>query len=101
MNNTFSTKDSSSFGTVSPTMDSLLTSSYFLVKELSEAEGGQKNQPVAKMVPIAVLCVLCVTVIFGVYFLGCNLLIKSGSIINMLRKDRRFSKEAEVVVIET
>uniref|UniRef100_A0A670YJ51 Uncharacterized protein n=1 Tax=Pseudonaja textilis TaxID=8673 RepID=A0A670YJ51_PSETE len=100
-NNTFSTKDNSSFGTVSPTMDSFLTSTCFLVRGFSEAEGGQKNEPVARMVPIAVLCVLCLTVVFGLYFLGCNLLMKSENIINMLRKDRRLSKEAEVVVIET
>uniref|UniRef100_A0A8C6XGY7 Uncharacterized protein n=1 Tax=Naja naja TaxID=35670 RepID=A0A8C6XGY7_NAJNA len=99
-NNTFSAKDYSSFGTVSPTMDSLLTPTCFLVRGLSEAEG-QKNEPVVRMVPIAVLCVLCLTVIFGIYFLGCNLLMKSESIINMLKKDRRLSKEAEAVVIET
>uniref|UniRef100_A0A8C5WX06 Uncharacterized protein n=1 Tax=Laticauda laticaudata TaxID=8630 RepID=A0A8C5WX06_LATLA len=95
------TKDCSFFGTVSPTMDSLLTSTCFLVRGFLEAEGGQKNKPGARMVPISVLCVFCLTVIFGRYFLGCNLLMKSENIITMLRKDRRLSKEAEVVVIET
>uniref|UniRef100_A0A670KFH6 Reprimo, TP53 dependent G2 arrest mediator homolog n=1 Tax=Podarcis muralis TaxID=64176 RepID=A0A670KFH6_PODMU len=61
----------------------------------------EKNQHVARMVQIAVLCVLCLTVIFGVFFLGCNLLIKSESMINMLMKDRRASREVEVVIIDT
>uniref|UniRef100_UPI00398F47A9 protein reprimo A-like n=1 Tax=Pristiophorus japonicus TaxID=55135 RepID=UPI00398F47A9 len=54
---------------------------------------------IMRVVQIAVLCVLSLTVIFGIFFLGCNLLIKSESMINLLVKDRRPSKEVEVVII--
>ncbi|KAL8163604.1 UNVERIFIED_CONTAM: hypothetical protein K2H54_031373 [Gekko kuhli] len=91
---------------VTPTVDSLVSSCCTLVTEawvpgVAGAEGVQKNRYVMKMVQIAVLCVLCVTVIFGVFFLGCNLLIKSESMINLLAKDRRPSREVEVVIMET
>ncbi|XP_078390557.1 protein reprimo A-like [Cetorhinus maximus] len=52
-----------------------------------------------RVVQIAVLCVLSLTVIFGIFFLGCNLLIKSESMINLLVKDRRPSKEVEAIII--
>ncbi|KAK2916135.1 hypothetical protein Q8A67_000509 [Cirrhinus molitorella] len=48
---------------------------------------------------IAVLCVLSLTVMFGIFFLGCNLMIKSESMINFLVKDRRPSKDVEAVMI--
>ncbi|KAG9333982.1 hypothetical protein JZ751_009299 [Albula glossodonta] len=51
------------------------------------------------VVQIAVLCVLSLTVIFGIFFLGCNLLIKSESMINLLVEDRRPSKEVEVIMV--
>uniref|UniRef100_A0A8C5DK45 Reprimo-like n=1 Tax=Gouania willdenowi TaxID=441366 RepID=A0A8C5DK45_GOUWI len=54
---------------------------------------------VMRVVQIAVLCVLSLTVIFGVFFLGCNLMIKSESMINFLVKDRRSSKDVETVMI--
>uniref|UniRef100_A0A8B9S8D0 Reprimo, TP53 dependent G2 arrest mediator homolog n=1 Tax=Apteryx owenii TaxID=8824 RepID=A0A8B9S8D0_APTOW len=49
--------------------------------------------------PIAVMCVLALTVVFGIFFLGCNLLIKSEGMINFLVKERRPSKEVEAVVV--
>ncbi|XP_077781426.1 protein reprimo A-like [Podarcis muralis] len=106
MNTTFSSKDSYPPGEAAPTVDSLITSCCTLVTGawvpgISVATDVQKNQHVARMVQIAVLCVLCLTVIFGVFFLGCNLLIKSESMINMLMKDRRASREVEVVIIDT
>uniref|UniRef100_A0A8D2IPW8 Reprimo-like protein n=1 Tax=Varanus komodoensis TaxID=61221 RepID=A0A8D2IPW8_VARKO len=87
-------------------MDSLLTSCCALVTGtwvpgITEAKDDQKNHPVMRMVQIAVLCVLCLTVVFGVFFLGCNLLIKSESMINMLVKDRRPSQEVEVAISES
>ncbi|XP_036388289.1 reprimo, TP53 dependent G2 arrest mediator homolog 3 [Megalops cyprinoides] len=54
---------------------------------------------IMRVVQIAVLCVLSLTVIFGIFFLGCNLLIKSESMINLLVEDRRPSKEAEVIMV--
>lgn len=54
---------------------------------------------VTRVVQIAVLCVLSLTVIFGVFFLGCNLMIKSESMINFLVKERRPSKDVETVMI--
>lgn len=54
---------------------------------------------VTRVVQIAVLCVLSLTVMFGIFFLGCNLMIKSESMINFLVKDRRPSKDVEAVMI--
>uniref|UniRef100_A0A8B9UEM1 Reprimo, TP53 dependent G2 arrest mediator homolog n=1 Tax=Anas zonorhyncha TaxID=75864 RepID=A0A8B9UEM1_9AVES len=54
---------------------------------------------IMRVVQIAVMCVLALTVVFGIFFLGCNLLIKSEGMINFLVKDRRPSKEAEAVVV--
>lgn len=50
---------------------------------------------ISRVVQIAVLCVLSLTVMFGIFFLGCNLMIKSESMINFLVKDRRSSKDLE------
>uniref|UniRef100_A0A8C8SKF2 Reprimo, TP53 dependent G2 arrest mediator homolog n=1 Tax=Pelusios castaneus TaxID=367368 RepID=A0A8C8SKF2_9SAUR len=65
----------------------------------SGAESEQRSQDVVKVVQVAVLCVLCLTVVFGIFFLGCNLLIKSESMLNLLVKDRRPSKEMNVVIV--
>ncbi|XDV13435.1 hypothetical protein PO909_001837 [Leuciscus waleckii] len=54
---------------------------------------------VTRVVQIAVLCVLSLTVMFGIFFLGCNLMIKSESMINFLVNDRRPSKDVEAVMI--
>ncbi|XP_013878259.1 reprimo-like protein [Austrofundulus limnaeus] len=54
---------------------------------------------VTRVVQIAVLCVLSLTVMFGIFFLGCNLMIKSESMINFLVKDRRPSKDLDTAMI--
>uniref|UniRef100_A0A1A8SP30 Reprimo-like n=1 Tax=Nothobranchius rachovii TaxID=451742 RepID=A0A1A8SP30_9TELE len=54
---------------------------------------------VMRVVQIAVLCVLSLTVMFGIFFLGCNLMIKSESMINFLVRERRPSKDVETVMI--
>lgn len=54
---------------------------------------------VMRVVQIAVLCVLSLTVVFGIFFLGCNLMIKSESMINFLVRERRPSKDVETVMI--
>lgn len=54
---------------------------------------------VTRVVQIAVLCVLSLTVMFGIFFLGCNLMIKSESMINFLVKERRPSKDVETVMV--
>uniref|UniRef100_A0A3B3QBZ5 Reprimo-like n=1 Tax=Paramormyrops kingsleyae TaxID=1676925 RepID=A0A3B3QBZ5_9TELE len=54
---------------------------------------------VTRVVQIAVLCVLSLTVIFGIFFLGCNLMIKSESMINFLVKERRPSRDVEAVIV--
>lgn len=56
----------------------------------------EREQFVARLVQIAVLCVLSLTVVFGVFFLGCNLLIKSESMMNLLAEERRPSKDTEL-----
>ncbi|XP_075925303.1 protein reprimo A-like [Petromyzon marinus] len=60
-----------------------------------------RNLYIFRVVQIAVMCVLSLTVVFGVFFLGCNLLIKSESMINFLVKERRPSREVEAVIIRT
>ncbi|KAM3916265.1 protein reprimo [Leptodactylus fuscus] len=59
----------------------------------------EKNLFIMRVVQIAVMCVLSLTVVFGIFFLGCNLLIKSEGMINFLVKDRRPSKEVEAVIV--
>lgn len=54
---------------------------------------------IMRVVQIAVMCVLSLTVVFGIFFLGCNLLIKSEGMINFLVTDRRPSKETETVIV--
>ncbi|GCB80773.1 hypothetical protein scyTo_0022707 [Scyliorhinus torazame] len=70
---------------------------------LREGPGGdppeERSLYTTRVVQIAVLGVLSLTVIFGIFFLGCNLLIKSESMINLLVKRRRPSKEVEAVII--
>ncbi|XP_015724393.1 protein reprimo [Coturnix japonica] len=63
------------------------------------AAADERSLYIIRVVQIAVLCVLALTVVFGIFFLGCNLLIKSESMINFLVKDRRPSKEVEAVVV--
>ncbi|KAI5612132.1 hypothetical protein C0J50_0800 [Silurus asotus] len=65
---------------------------------VTEALMDHNREPfVARLVQIAVLCVLSLTVVFGVFFLGCNLLIKSESMMNLLTEERRPSKDAEMI----
>ncbi|KAJ8362175.1 hypothetical protein AAFF_G00390900 [Aldrovandia affinis] len=54
---------------------------------------------VARAVQIAVLCVLCLTVLFGVFCLGCDLMIKSENMIDLLVRERRPSQDVEAVTI--
>ncbi|KAM9208844.1 reprimo-like protein [Dugong dugon] len=54
---------------------------------------------VSRVAQIAVLCVLSLTVVFGVFFLGCNLLIKSESMINFLMQERRPSKNVGAAIL--
>uniref|UniRef100_H9FU94 Reprimo-like protein n=1 Tax=Macaca mulatta TaxID=9544 RepID=H9FU94_MACMU len=54
---------------------------------------------VSRVAQIAVLCVLSLTVVFGVFFLGCNLLIKSESMINFLVQERRPSKDVGAAIL--
>ncbi|XP_062906194.1 protein reprimo A [Mobula hypostoma] len=59
----------------------------------------ERNLYIMRIVQIAVMCVLSLTVVFGIFFLGCNLLIKSEGMINFLVKDRRPSKEVEAIIV--
>ncbi|KAG8432332.1 hypothetical protein GDO86_016829 [Hymenochirus boettgeri] len=76
------------------TQASVVTDDGFEASSLEE-----KNMFVMRVVQIAVMCVLSLTVVFGIFFLGCNLLIKSEGMINFLVKDRRPSKEIEAVIV--
>lgn len=51
------------------------------------AEGGpdERSLYIMRVVQIAVMCVLSLTVVFGIFFLGCNLLIKSEGMIDPQR----------------
>ncbi|KAI5107176.1 protein reprimo A, partial [Silurus meridionalis] len=63
------------------------------------APDDERSLFVMRAVQIAVMCVLSLTVVFGIFFLGCNLLIKSEGMINFLVTDRRPSKEVEAVIV--
>uniref|UniRef100_A0A8D0EEY7 Reprimo, TP53 dependent G2 arrest mediator homolog n=1 Tax=Salvator merianae TaxID=96440 RepID=A0A8D0EEY7_SALMN len=77
-----------------PLAESVVTDDGFVV-----AAPDERNLYIMRVVQIAVMCVLSLTVVFGIFFLGCNLLIKSEGMINFLVKDRRPSKEVEAVVV--
>ncbi|NWZ42174.1 RPRM protein, partial [Brachypodius atriceps] len=70
-----------------------------VVTDGSDAAADERSLYIMRVVQIAVMCVLALTVVFGIFFLGCNLLIKSEGMINFLVKDRRPSKEVEAVVV--
>uniref|UniRef100_A0A8C3PA99 RPRM protein n=1 Tax=Chrysemys picta bellii TaxID=8478 RepID=A0A8C3PA99_CHRPI len=70
-----------------PTLDALLGACCALGSAAAE-----RSRSLAQ---IAVLCVLCLTVLFGVFFLGCNLLLKSGSLVGQAGKERSPAKELE------
>uniref|UniRef100_A0A8C5UC82 Reprimo, TP53 dependent G2 arrest mediator homolog n=1 Tax=Malurus cyaneus samueli TaxID=2593467 RepID=A0A8C5UC82_9PASS len=70
-----------------------------VVTDGSGAAADERSLYIMRVVQIAVMCVLALTVVFGIFFLGCNLLIKSEGMINFLVKDRRPSKEVETVVV--
>ncbi|KAL7890627.1 hypothetical protein AOLI_G00001030 [Acnodon oligacanthus] len=59
----------------------------------------ERSTFIMSVVQIAVMCVLALTVVFGIFFLGCNLLIKSEGMINFLVTDRRSSKDVEAVIV--
>ncbi|KAK3543014.1 hypothetical protein QTP70_008700 [Hemibagrus guttatus] len=65
----------------------------------SAAPDDERSLFIMRAVQIAVMCVLSLTVVFGIFFLGCNLLIKSEGMINFLVTDRRPSKEVEAVIV--
>ncbi|NXS10615.1 RPRM protein, partial [Neodrepanis coruscans] len=67
---------------------------------VSDGSGAAEERSlyIMRVVQIAVMCVLALTVVFGIFFLGCNLLIKSEGMINFLVKERRPSKEVEAAV---
>lgn len=73
-------------------MSSVVTDSGFEATVVDE-----RNFFITRVVQIAVMCVLSLTVVFGIFFLGCNLLIKSQGMINFLMTDRRPSKDVEAV----
>lgn len=66
---------------------------------LSATVPDERSLFIMRVVQIAVMCVLSLTVVFGIFFLGCNLLIKSEGMINFLVTDRRPSKEVEAVIV--
>ncbi|XP_071584517.1 reprimo-like protein [Heliangelus exortis] len=59
----------------------------------------ERDLYLTRVVQIAVLCVLSLTVMFGIFFLGCNLLIKSESMIDFLVKERRGSKDGGATIM--
>ncbi|NP_957100.1 protein reprimo B [Danio rerio] len=75
-------------------VSSVVTDSGFVSAALDE-----RSVFIMRTVQIAVMCVLALTVVFGIFFLGCNLLIKSEGMINFLVTDRRPSKDVEAVIV--
>ncbi|XP_030639145.1 protein reprimo B [Chanos chanos] len=75
-------------------LSSVVTDNGFVATALDE-----RSIFIMRVVQIAVMCVLALTVVFGIFFLGCNLLIKSEGMINFLVTDRRPSKDVEAVIV--
>lgn len=98
MNYTFNDTDTGLFSNSSDgfIMSSVVTDSGFEATAVDE-----RNFFITRVVQIAVMCVLSLTVVFGIFFLGCNLLIKSQGMINFLMTDRRPSKDVEAVIVGT
>uniref|UniRef100_A0A8C0GPG5 Reprimo-like protein n=1 Tax=Chelonoidis abingdonii TaxID=106734 RepID=A0A8C0GPG5_CHEAB len=78
-----------------PTLDAILGACCALGSG-GAAGGAERSRYLAQLVQIAVLCVLCLTVLFGVFFLGCNLLLKAGSLGGQAGPERSGAKELEV-----
>ncbi|XP_017337930.1 protein reprimo B [Ictalurus punctatus] len=66
---------------------------------LAQSGAHERDSFAPNVVQVAVMCVLALTVVFGIFFLGCNLLIKSVGMINFLVTDRRYSKDVEAVIV--
>ncbi|XP_067314720.1 protein reprimo B [Pseudorasbora parva] len=90
----FSNRSSESFLSCC-NLSSVVTDSGFV----STAGLDERSVFIMRAVQIAVMCVLALTVVFGIFFLGCNLLIKSEGMINFLVTDRRPSKDVEAVIV--
>lgn len=100
MNTTFNQTDSGIFS--NRTEDILLCCNFSSVvtdNGFTAAPPDERSLFIMRIVQIAVMCVLSLTVVFGIFFLGCNLLIKSEGMINFLVSDRRPSKEVEAVIV--
>uniref|UniRef100_A0A4W4GW11 Uncharacterized protein n=1 Tax=Electrophorus electricus TaxID=8005 RepID=A0A4W4GW11_ELEEL len=65
----------------------------------SASPGLRERSFIVSVAHITVMCVLALTVVFGVVCLVCNLLIKSEGMINVMVKDRRSSKDVEAVIV--
>lgn len=68
---------------------------------VAQGGGHERGSFAPNLVQVAVMCVLALTVVFGIFFLGCNLLIKSVGMINFLVTDRRYSKDVEAVIVSS
>uniref|UniRef100_A0A672JYU6 Reprimo, TP53 dependent G2 arrest mediator candidate a n=1 Tax=Sinocyclocheilus grahami TaxID=75366 RepID=A0A672JYU6_SINGR len=100
MNTTFNQTDSGIFS--NRTEEILLCCNFSSVvtdNSFIAAAPDERSLFIMRIVQIAVMCVLSLTVVFGIFFLGCNLLIKSEGMINFLVTDRRPSKEVETVIV--
>ncbi|KAK2905429.1 hypothetical protein Q8A67_007228 [Cirrhinus molitorella] len=100
MNTTFNQTDSGIFS--NRTEEILLCCNFSSVvtdNGFTAAAPDERSLFIMRIVQIAVMCVLSLTVVFGIFFLGCNLLIKSEGMINFLVTDRRPSKEVEAVIV--
>ncbi|XP_036425384.1 protein reprimo B [Colossoma macropomum] len=104
MNSTaFNDTDASFFSNSSSSSESFLAccnlSSAVTDSGLVSSALDERSTFIMSVVQIAVMCVLALTVVFGIFFLGCNLLIKSEGMINFLVTDRRSSKDVEAVIV--
>ncbi|PKU31335.1 protein reprimo-like [Limosa lapponica baueri] len=61
----------------------------------SARAGAWGDLRVAEAAQIAIVLVLCLTVAFAVFFLGCNLLLQAESLAAAPAQERQLSREAE------
>ncbi|NXG40399.1 RPRM protein, partial [Dromaius novaehollandiae] len=77
------------------TLEAVVSSCCSLATADGVARGDAGGPALAKAAQIAVLCVLCLTVAFSIFFLGCNLLVKLEGLAAQLARERRASRDAD------
>ncbi|XP_041713890.1 reprimo, TP53 dependent G2 arrest mediator homolog 3 [Coregonus clupeaformis] len=99
LNRTVSEEEHSGFDTVRGCCNFSAAASVIIDNGFGASHAEENDLFIMRLVQIAVLCVLSLTVIFGIFFLGCNLLIKTETMINLFVEDRRPSTDNDMIMV--